>query len=351
MQRIFDGALEIARLARQALDWWLDELVGLLPDRWKNRRARIELTFGDTRVGVRLVRGDQIMGQGWVDEDGKTVIPPAFSAQIAKRKHNFPVWLLVPSDAVLKFGLQIPRSAYSNFTILLPLEIERRTPYRPDEILIGCKRVGQTDKSVDLELRYITRTLLTRLTSSITQSGLTPTIVVVGPDPEFRITDTNHRTAAVKAQIFRQRMSLAGLAAAILIFIAADQWSALKSKTAWQNQVDQDVQSLKRQQSLQKQLADLSTLIGSNGPSKITAAEILTSLATKLPPTDWLTEISFHNRVITLRGYAADTDLLIKQLEPLANNKIVSLQGETALDPRLSRQRFALSFQLEQASQ
>jgi len=348
MQRIFDIALAAVRLTRQAVHWWFNELMGLVPDRWKNRRLRIELEFEKEGVSVRLVRGDQRIGQGQIDEGHKTITPPTLFSHIEKLKNNVPIWLLAPPDVVLTFTLQVPRTAYPNFAKLLPLEIERRTPYRHDEIVVGWKHTSQTDKSVDIELRYITRALLAKLTNSVAGSGLIPTIVVLGPDSEFRIIDTGRRTALASAQILGRQLSRGALAAAVLVFIIADEWSTQNSKIVWQNKVDQESQLLKRQQSLQKQISDLSAAIGAAYPATISASETLASLARKLPPSDWLTEISFRNRVVTLRGYAASPDLLIKQLEPLANNRIVSLQGETALDVRLSRQRFALSFQLEE---
>jgi hypothetical protein len=281
--------------------------------------------------------------------DGSAVLPHTLASAVEKVKSDLPVWLLPPPEAVLKRIVSVPLSAFANFAKLLPLEIERLTPYRCEEIASGWKEASRTAKLVEVELRYIPRKLLLKLSNPLERTGLVPSKIALGPEPEFRVAASDFVSASRLKRIRSRRFATATLGIAVVIFVAVDWWTALKTRTAWQQQVAREIRQLAQQKTLEKRIADLTGSIESSRSQSLARSQSLLALARALPATDWLTEVTFRDRAATLRGYAANPELLLKQLEPLAMDKQVSLQGEMTLDAKLARQRFVVTLQLREA--
>jgi general secretion pathway protein L len=255
-----------------------------------------------------------------------------------------PVWLLPPPGAVLTRTVQVPRAAATHFDALLRAEADRWTSFPIDEIVCGWGLPRPVDDNrVEIELRFVARSTASSWAEALERHGLVPTWLVLGPDERFRV---RWRTAApLCRRLLRGRNLLIGVtAAAALLAIGADWGAARREQGLWQERIGAQRTHLARQRELETRIGSLLAAVGAADSTRTQPrAPQLAALAAALPASDWVTELSFKDDALMLRGYAKNVELLLKALEPLARDGVVTVQGELALDARLERQRFTVS--------
>lgn len=349
--RIRTTATDLFELGRAFWRWWRTELQNLLPARWRfGPGPRIEIRCAENTT-LQLVRRDGHSETGLFNEKKRAIEPADFAQAIANLKYDLPIWLFPSADDVLSRTIQLPKAALPHFYKLLPAEIDRWTPYAADEIVVAWKAAPRDSVSVDIELRYIPRQRMTGRINSLVQIDLVPTIVVLGDDTAFRTPDVRVTSPIRQARIRNKKLAAAALVLASAVFVLTDWQTAQKERRVLQDQIKHELRDLEQQRALQQRLSDVRDLIDDGSRQSGLQSHFLRALAAAVPPTDWLTELSIRSRSMTLRGYSANPDLLIKALEPLALRKDVLLQGELATDVRLARQRFALAMRLPESQQ
>lgn len=149
------------------LAWWFGELRGLLPQRWQAylrvQQTQIHLRVTPEGVQVEADDGGEPKPLGRIPG-----APPPDALQLAELAGDagtrLPRTLLLPAEAVLLRRLSFPAAAAGNIRALVGFEIDRQTPFRPDQVEFDC-RVLPADKGarqVSVELAVVTRERLDR---------------------------------------------------------------------------------------------------------------------------------------------------------------------------------------------
>jgi hypothetical protein len=324
------------------LHWWLRELRSLLPKRWRERtRAQIEIRVEEGRslislVGVRNAGTTVLDGGVWSDND--------LLARTRQFANDLPVLLFAPRGMVLSRLTRAPLSALSHFERLLALQFDQLTPYSWPDVLASWSARSTNATSTEIELRYIPASLLLKMAEPFVKLGLIPTSVVLDENGTAPISLQQHLPSRIRESRTRsRRIAFATLVAAIVGFVLCDWYVANKTASEWSARIETELKDLAFQKTLQQKVIKTSeamTALSGKTPRTV----FLTALAVATPPTDWYTEISFHDQAVVLRGYSAQPDRLMKNLEPLAAAGNITLQGEMGLDAKLDRQRFSFAF-------
>jgi hypothetical protein len=335
-------AVALGSRAIHFLAWWIAELRGLLPERWRSRpQAHVEARVGHGTIRV----------SGWQGEPVDIPLDPNAPPSAVSVPIALPVWLVPPSEAVLSRIVQVPRAAAARFETLLQAEADRWTSFPVDQIIYGWGLPRAVDDNrVEIELRFVARATASGWAKALAARGLAPSWLVLGPEERFKVRWRDAGPSRRRVLGARHLLVAATVAAAILA-ICTDWIAARREQAVWQERIGAQRLHLGRQRELETQIANLLAAAGAADSTRAQPRAMqFAALAAALPATDWLTELSFRDETLTLRGYAKNVELLLKALEPLARDGVVTVQGELALDARLERQRFTVSLRGKGAS-
>jgi general secretion pathway protein L len=344
MRRVASGQViaQAVALLRRFAGWWTAELTSLLPASWRERtRRRVEVEVADEVLTIRICRPPAAEVHGLIDLRNRNMEPPNLAALLARECASLPVWLFPPATTVLRRTVQVPRSALAHFDSLLAVDCDRWTPFSAAEIAIVWRAFpGADSRKSDVELRFVPRAAIERWTATLARFALRPSLVVLGA--EQRLYAPVGAASPSRDQRV-PRFAAAALALSILALLALDWIAAARERTAWQARINAERVLLVRQKQIEQQIEDLAATSQAAGNSRTT---LLAAVAGVLPPSDWLTEISYRDGQATLRGYSGNVEHLLKAFEPLASDSVVTVQGELAFDARLERQRFTIAFRV-----
>lgn len=326
-----------ASAIRSALAWWSRELAWFVPDALsRSQSVRLEARRDGDNFRLILARPPAVLRNGWLYQKG-TVQHEFLS--VAERQ-RYAVWLIPPVESILSRRVQVPSSAVARFEKLLGLEIDRWSPYGLDEVYVAWKDVGgENEARHDIELRLIPRRIVDEWVHDLIVAQLPPTVLILGDDRSYRV-DLQKRAGLPRNS---RTIALTVAASLALIFLVVDWTAAKKDVKAWQERYRTEVKSLSEQRNLEERISRNIAVIEQAGNSN-SKGNLLARVSSVLPDTDWLTEVAIRYENMTLRGYTSDLDRLIRLIEPIAENRTVSLQGELAYDNSTNRHRFTVVF-------
>ncbi len=228
-----------------------------------------------------------------------------------------PVWLRLPSAALLQKRLTLPLAAERELRGALTYEMDRETPFSADEVWWNW-RVEDRDRQrgqLALTLFLVPKSAGQEAIATLRQGGLNPTVISIPTGAGQR-----HQIALVADADARQAQSgwtrpltaaCAVLALAAIVVPFARQSLALA-------QADNRIAALKPEVETVRQLRRRLDTIAGTGASQameqIGSADMLKALAevTRILPDDThLTDFSLHRRKLSLTGQSADAARLI----------------------------------------
>ena len=334
------------RGTHRVANWWLGELAGLLPRKWRDRqKARIEASMNHGGADIRICGTQNSFAHGRLEASGIGSEPLAKA--IAQVRGRLPVWVFPPAGTVLSQFVQVPRSVFGQFDGLVVAESERWTSFPSEEIYLGW-RLGINDAKgkVTVALHFIPRALVEPTLHALRSHGLEPSLIVL--DASERISVPLIAGGLTRHQRSR-RVSFAAAALAAVTFLTADWFVATHKMDALRRQIALERQQFSRQRDIETKIANI-LAVSADGAALTARArnDFLGAVSRVLPATDWLTEVAIRGAAVTLRGYTVQPEALIKALEPLAKDQTVMLQGELSVDKRFNRNQFTVVLQLPQ---
>lgn len=142
--------------------WWLGELRGLLPQRWQSylrvQQTQLLLCFSAEGLRLEAAEGGQLQELAVLDLDAP--LSEARLVEVAGAEAlRIPRVLLLPADSVLLRRLAFPAAAAADVHALVAHEIDRQTPFRPDQVEFDCRVLSPEAgaRQVHAELLVVTR--------------------------------------------------------------------------------------------------------------------------------------------------------------------------------------------------
>jgi hypothetical protein len=332
------------RGARRAANWWLGELAGLLPRKWRDRqKARIQASMDQGGVELRICGAQHSFAHGRLEASGSGSDPLAKA--ITQVRGGLPVWVFPPPGTVLSRLVQVPRSVFGQFDGLVATESERWTSFPSEEIYLGWRlRDNDAKGKATVALYFIPRAIVEPALQMLRSQGLEPSRLVL--DASERIS-VPLLAGGLTRQQRSQQVAFAAVALAAVTFLMIDWFVAAHKLDGLRRQITFERQQFSRQRDIEAKIANV--LAVSSDGAGLTARsrnDFLAAVSQALPTTDWLTEAAIRGAAVTLRGYTVQPEALIKALEPLSKDQTVMLQGELSIDKRFNRNRFTVVLQL-----
>jgi general secretion pathway protein L len=327
----------ITALTARFFSWWFQELSWFVPAKWhRNAQTRLEARQDDEGIRLTLTRPPAT----WIEArlSGGYVEPPDFLSNAAIRNQNVHTWLFPSEDSILTRVVQIPASAAARFENLLRLEIDRWSPYALNEVYVTWSDLpAESAARRDVDLRLIPRAQMDSLRAELAAIQLAPSFLVLGPAKQHQI-DLRSRSSRLMTV---EATPILATVLLLVAFLSLDWWIARRDLEVWRERYRSEVKSFSSQRNLEERITKAITTL-EQAANSVSKGKVLSGLSAAIPETDWLTEVTIKNETLTVRGFAADLDRLIRALEPLAADGNINLQGEVALDSSTNRQRFSI---------
>jgi general secretion pathway protein L len=220
-----------AALIAEFVGWWLGELWGLVPSSLRRRltrsRQRIVLALGAAEASLRLEanRTSSLLGRfGLGDEDTAAAALATLIEENALaprlRDGSAEACLRIPAERSLTTIMRLPIAAKGNLDEVVEFELDRHTPFRPDQVLFAARLTGGDAGAglLDVEVILVPRQAADAAVAQVQRLGFSPTrIDVAGPEGEEPATGNLLRARRDGTWSRGDKRIVAGLAAAAIV--------------------------------------------------------------------------------------------------------------------------------------
>lgn len=355
---------QAGRLVSRLIGWWLGELGALAP-------APLRRLFAGDSGAVCL----EIIG-GWLvvshsDEDGHAELARLDMDQtpqalrdglmrvLAEHRHKgADIVLSLEAGQALRKTLDLPLAAEEGLAELLWFELDRQTPYRPEQARYDY-RVAQRDPArqrMTVELLVAPVDAVDRLLSRAAEWGVQPAAVTVaGADdpanPAFDLSG-GQRTAPSRAGqmalVLLALLAVGLVSAAVWLPLEAQRLAAQEAETALADARKSAVAAAGLRDELDRRAKAGSFLIRRKSEAPM-MTEVLADLTRLLPDDTWLFELRVRGASVRARGYAPAASSILELIERGPAFQNASFSSPVTRVPGIEAERFDLSFELSGA--
>lgn len=333
------------------LRWWLQELSGLLPG-WLVSDGRqsgpaLILTLTDGGAALAARRPKDSVALGGTTGDGKT---QGLEALRSRRYRRWPLIVRLAADLGMQKVIDLPVAARNDLGNLLHFELDRLTPFNPDEVCFAW-RVLETDRAagrMSVALDMAPKTLVQRGLDLAADHGRMVDRVEIdggGREPLNLLTGTAKPEAGGR---FRHLLPLLVVALAIVAV-----WIPLDRQQRLVGRLDSEIQAIKApaQQTLalREQIdaeAGEAGFLAEAKNSRASMTSILAELTALIPDHSYILQLEIDGQTINLSGYADKASDLIASLERSAMFASPEFRSATTHDPRVGKERFQIAVAL-----
>ena len=360
--RSFDVALPSLNTAWR---WWSGEIAALIPSglrrRLAGREGRLLLVMTADSAGMLVHRaGDDEAVLAGIDLD------PARAAEsreiIAAIRSRIPgighaLTIRLPAEAGLRTSMVLPLAAAGNLAEVVSFELDRRTPFKSDEIYFTHRllRREPAQQRLVVELTVAPRSIVDHALSLAESIGLEVEAVEVASAQDDMTPPGNllpPRPQRLGARL--PRLGIAGLAAAaaalaaVAVFLPiyqADQTAdALAAELAAAKQ--QAGESLALQKEIDAEIQE-SGFLATRKRDAPAVSEVLYRLTRILPDDSWLTELQFANPDVQITGLAASASTILGLLDQSPGFTNATFRSSVMQDQRSGHEQFNIGVRVQ----
>ncbi len=340
-----------------AIRWWLQGLAYLVPAAMRSRACALPAHLRIRRDGSSLVfefcDADGAALESHATDAAATLDEPTLRHWLTRRyTETMPVVLRLGDDEILTKSLKLPLAAAPRLRELLTFEIDRQTPFTPEQIYFDYRIDGRGDNNQRLEVTLVAvrRTLIDELQAKLQALDLRPNII----DAQrctFAATGINlspWQTAAPERRNSTRQLLLLyvimfGLLALVVYVPANRTASALSAARA---ELKALASSTKQLEALRKthdaKLAEIN-FFHTQREARTRSIDVLGALTTLLPDDTWLSRLDVRPSQVELRGESAEASKLVSLLEQSSYFHGAEFSSPVTRNNATSKDRFFLS--------
>lgn len=363
------AAARVVAPVRAAFGWWVGELAGLVP-----RRLRQGLATTSDRL-VLAVHGDSLdvfvettrsikpleridLGADSDPQRQLASLLRQHGLQRALREGKLEVCLRVEATWASRTNVTLPLLAESNLDEVLSYELDRHTPFKPDQARFAhrvVKRDGAA-KRLEIELTVVPRRVVEDAVALAARLDIDLDRVDVAADEEESDGGSSGNllpaAAAVGARRGAHRLSYAlGAAAAVLAIVAVylPIVNAQRGAEAAAHDFAGVKQSAERAGALEAQIEALrkdERFILDRRRNTPSLSKLLDDTTTILPDDTWLAEWQLHGGEIQFVGVTASASALVGLLEQSHRFRDTTFRSPVTRDTTSGRDRFHIAVQI-----
>ena len=339
-------------------DWWIGELSACLPRAWRVQTADRpfpEMHLSNDVMQLDFLGDDHHTHCVTLDED--TGVPPSAAFDVPEIYKSQPARIVIPHNLVLERELELPMTPRHMIRGLLTHELARHSPLPVEQVQFDHRVLEASKQSGHLRValvivRQTTIDMVLRLAHSLEvpvgEIGYSDSS---GTFHRLDIEGVNFVRRPIKPEHVRQLL----LAAACMVLIVAnlivmqqrgaERLAEIDSELAQARSIG--LRTAEVAQELEAIRARRSALLSKfNGP---TMSEVLSAASSLVPETANLTSIRIEGESVRLAGEAQEASQVLAAFEASPLFKEAKWNAPVTRDPRTEKERFQLSFQMEEA--
>jgi general secretion pathway protein L len=344
-------------LAQRFWQWWSQELLGLVPERWRDRLRRrgnllfIALHENQCSLDFGSFNQRETLVSGALSAEGE--LPPELLEVLLERLGSAAkVILLLPPQQVLRKVLSLPAATEAGMGNVLRFEMDRHTPFTGEQVYYGF-RILERDRRhqrLQVELLVVLREYLDELLHRFDSLGVHPALVTLdegtgrGSGQSINLLPGDRqRSRGGRLRGNRRLQIVAGLAlVALAVFPLVQQQQRAERLEA---ELDAPKAAAERAAAVRAELEQLEAGQRYLSEQQAHAGEvlgILKELTTLLPDSTWLSRFELTGERVRLEGESAEASALIGLFEQSKTLQNFSYASPITSNPRTQKDRFSL---------
>lgn len=347
----------ITRYIRNFLDWWLASLLAIVPERLRLKifqyPDRLFIEFEDGQITFSYYSGNS---KGLVDR--KTVnredeLEKAGVVQwLLKTKGDYVenIVLISPAHLLIK-PLSLPLSSESNLREIVSFEMDRQTPFMPDQVYYDTRVTGRDSEQdkLSLELYVATRSYIDALLAEIRTWSITPAVVScreTGGPAGINLLPAEARSVTRSKP---DLLTSAALIITIIFFFSAlylpvlhEQrlLSTLENEVSHSRNIARQVQPLIAEKG---KILERSRFLSDKKRNKLPVIKVLAELSDILPDDTYLERLTIRGDEIQINGESDSATSIIQLLEKSAYFKNAEPRSPVTKNAATNKERFFIS--------
>ena len=340
------------------LGWWLMELGGLLPHRFRQagRRGRrgLVLALGpdESTVMERTAEGERTLGSVATEVPDHDQRLRALLARA--RRRGRPATVRLPGDLGLRKVLDLPLAARDDLEQMLRFEMDRLTPFKADEVYFA-QRLLATDpaaKRISVELHVAPRRVVDEALATTRRLGLETVRVELATADATGANSSNllrqePGAGAREARLNRTLALVAVALAVIAVVIPLRRQQAtladLETRVASARAEAEESMALRERI---EQLARSAQFLIAEKTGRPMVTEVLAELTQLVPDQAHIIQLELRDGTVQLHGYATAASELIGLFDQSKLFKTPQFRSPVTQDPRSGFERFHLSVEI-----
>ncbi len=336
------------------LDWWFGQLRALLPTRWqaalRTERAWIEIEPVPGGVDLRLP-GQAGEAREAVRADSAEAVAEiverfAHEARDARRV------LLLPPARVLRRILPLPAAARERLQSVLGFELDRQTPFKPDQVHFDAKVRGEEagGKQIRVEIALVPRSRLDEALAALGPLAATLDAVDVrgleGRRAGFNLLPPERRVRRANLWLWINT----GLVVAFLLLLLLAMNQTLANREAALARLDAEVETQRAEARAVNQFrrgldeaVEGANFLAVRRAQQPIMADLLNELTRLLPDDTYLERLNFDGERVTMHGLSSQAAALLTLLQSSQLLRDPSLSGPIQPDQRAGKDRFQIT--------
>jgi general secretion pathway protein L len=341
------------------LPGWLrvagETVLGILPDGLRRqlgmRQRRLLLALESDGLTLRAQLDDSTSLIGVLPVDDPMLLEQ-LRVRLDESAGNVPRWLLVDIGQTLRPVLTVPASAEPRLREVMLHEIDRQTPFSPDQVSFEPRVLSRDAQSRQMKVELVV----------LPRARLDVALTVLGPLAEglagVDVVDVDGTRLGVNllplagraARPDRSRDVNRWLAAILVAALAASMWLTLNNRSEALADATRRVDAAKVEARGVRQLrnalsgsATAANFLARQRARQPTILELLADLTKRIPDSTSLEKISVNDGNIVLIGQSQQASALVGLLQGSTLIRTPTLTGSVQTDPRTGKERFTLT--------
>jgi general secretion pathway protein L len=348
--------------ATRFLEWWRDELWGLLPARVKRLISGMgsDPVLAEVEGGFQVLRSDtNPTPDGQAPETITREKALVVLVELARQQKSPIAGIRIPASRCFSRRVELPKAARADARRILNLDLERVTPFRRKDVYLAHAEEGSSvPGKIWVRQLVAKRETIDPLIADVRSSGFDIAFVDCwerDPSTSLRTNFLEPEGLAESAGLRRFITPARGLLIlAILLTLTSVALAFSRYESALTELRTETSKMRERAASVRETLDRADATVGDHARlqrlkvERVSSLDVIEELSRVLPDSVWLSELRLEGSALDISGLAKSG----AALPPLfAQSRILmdaALTAPLMLDPREDKERFSLRIQVRQ---
>ncbi len=339
----------VRRVPADLWHWWTAELIGMIPRRWRTTpgfsrpNLLLSLRLDETVLVARSKSGDIEL-----DRTGGNM-EAALNPLGDRRYRHWPIVVELDNALGLSKVVELPLAGRDDLDRLLYYELDRLTPFKPDDVCFAWQIVEQRSDvgRMKIRLEMAQRPMIEEASSHIRKCGREPARIQLKGDAGSQSLDLKPASPETAGRMPALRRLLPFLVIGLaVIAVATPLWQQHMQIQRLAPEIESARDAAGESAALKAQIAilvDQANFLIEMRKRRSSMTGLLKTLTGLIPDHAYVTQLAIGDNQITFVGHADKASDLLSTLEASAAFASPRFRSPVTRDPRTQKERFQIA--------